>query len=74
MLMGEWLKDGAHVNAAGGNHWLRREVDEETVTRSSVIVVDDLGPGQDGMRRPDLACGAGIIPMDQGRHVGGLGD
>jgi ornithine cyclodeaminase/alanine dehydrogenase-like protein (mu-crystallin family) len=29
-LLGEWLSPGAHVNAAGGNHWMRREVDEET--------------------------------------------
>ena len=42
VLQGEWLKPGAHVNAAGGNHWMRREIDEETVTRSNLIVVDDL--------------------------------
>ena len=41
-LLGEWLSPGAHVNAASGNHWMRREVDEETVLRSEVIVVDDL--------------------------------
>jgi len=41
-LLGEWLSPGAHVNAAGGNHWMRREVDEDTVLRSEVIVVDDL--------------------------------
>jgi len=41
-LLGEWLSPGSHVNAAGGNHWMRREVDEETVLRSEVIVVDDL--------------------------------
>ena len=41
-LLGEWLAPGTHVNAAGGNHWMRREVDEETVLRSEVIVVDDL--------------------------------
>ena len=41
-LLREWLSPGAHVNAAGGNHWMRREVDEETVLRSEVIVVDDL--------------------------------
>ena len=39
---GAGLSPGAHVNAAGGNHWQRREVDEDTVTRSDVIVVDDL--------------------------------
>ncbi|NQW21839.1 MAG: ornithine cyclodeaminase family protein [SAR202 cluster bacterium] len=41
-LLGEWLSPGAHVNAAGGNHWMRREIDEETVLRSEVIVVDNL--------------------------------
>ena len=39
---GSQLALGAHVNAAGGNHWQRREVDEATVTRADVIVVDDL--------------------------------
>ncbi len=42
VFAGSELAPGAHVNAAGGNHWQRREVDEETVIRSSVIVVDDL--------------------------------
>ena len=42
VLKGEWLKDGAHVNAAGGNHWMRREIDPAAVERSALIVVDDL--------------------------------
>ena len=42
VLEGAWLAPGTHVNAAGGNHWMRREVDEATVERSEVIVVDDL--------------------------------
>ena len=42
VFQGKDLAPGAHVNAAGGNHWLRREVDEDTVTRAEVIVVDDL--------------------------------
>ena len=41
-LRGEWLSPGAQINAAGGNHWMRREIDEEAVLRSDVIVVDDL--------------------------------
>ena len=40
--MGDWLAPGAHVNAAGGNHWMRREIDEATVVRAEAIVVDDL--------------------------------
>jgi ornithine cyclodeaminase/alanine dehydrogenase-like protein (mu-crystallin family) len=39
---GAGLAPGTHVNAAGGNHWQRREVDEATVMRADVVVVDDL--------------------------------
>ena len=39
---GARLKEGAHVNAAGSNHWMRREIDETTIRRSAVVVVDDL--------------------------------
>ena len=42
VVLGDWLAPGAHVNAAGGNHWLRREIDEAAVLRSELIVVDDL--------------------------------
>ena len=42
VALGDWLAPGAHVNAAGGNHWLRREIDEAAVLRAEVIVVDDL--------------------------------
>ena len=59
VLLGQWLKDGAHVNAAGGNHWLRREVDEGTVTRSSVVVVDDLDQAK-------AECGDLIWPAERG--------
>lgn len=42
VFQGAGLAPGTHINAAGGNHWQRREVDEDTVTRADVIVVDDL--------------------------------
>ena len=42
VVLGDWLAPGAHVNAAGGNHWMRREIDEAAVLRSELIVVDDL--------------------------------
>ena len=42
LIEGEWLKPGAHVNAAGATTPSRREVDEETVKRSDVIVVESL--------------------------------
>ena len=42
VLKGEWLVSGVHVNAAGGNLLLRREVDDEVVLRSNRIVVDSI--------------------------------
>ena len=43
---GEWLKAGAHVNAAGANSADRREVDAETVVRAAVRVTDDRAQAQ----------------------------
>ncbi|HEY6102165.1 MAG TPA: ornithine cyclodeaminase family protein [bacterium] len=42
VLLGEWLRPGVHINAAGGNAAHRRELDEVAVGRSTVIAVDDL--------------------------------
>ncbi len=42
VLSGEWLSPGAHVNAVGSNLLMKREIDEETVRRSAVLVVDSV--------------------------------
>ena len=42
VLKGEWIGTGVHVNAAGSNALIRREVDEETIRRMNRIVADDL--------------------------------
>jgi ornithine cyclodeaminase/alanine dehydrogenase-like protein (mu-crystallin family) len=42
VLKGEWLQPGTHVNAAGGNLLLRREIDDEVVLRANRLVVDSL--------------------------------
>jgi ornithine cyclodeaminase len=63
---GEWLAPGTHVNAAGSNSLLRREIDEATVLRSSPVVVDS---------RPSALKEAGdLLPaMEKGRlHAGAL--
>ena len=36
------LREGTHVNAAGSNSWMRRELDETAVRRCALVVVDDL--------------------------------
>jgi alanine dehydrogenase len=40
VLRANWLKSGAHVNAAGANAASRREVDAETVLRATVRATD----------------------------------
>jgi alanine dehydrogenase len=42
VLKGEWLQPGVHINAAGGNLLLRREIDDEVVLRATRLVVDSL--------------------------------
>jgi ornithine cyclodeaminase/alanine dehydrogenase-like protein (mu-crystallin family) len=42
VVKGEWLQPGTHINAAGGNALLRRELDDEAVLRSDRLVVDSL--------------------------------
>ncbi|MCH8108200.1 MAG: ornithine cyclodeaminase family protein [Chloroflexi bacterium] len=59
VMEGAWLAAGAHVNAAGGNHWMRREVDEETVERAELVVVDDL-------EQAKIECGDLLWPEARG--------
>ncbi|MFL6935858.1 MAG: ornithine cyclodeaminase family protein [Xanthobacteraceae bacterium] len=42
----EWLKPGAHVNAAGANAANRRELDPEIVIRAALRVTDDRAQAQ----------------------------
>lgn len=56
---GSHLKAGTHVNAAGSNSLLRREIDDETVRRSGVIVVDD-------REQARVECGDLFGPVQRG--------
>lgn len=63
---GEWLQPGTHVNAAGSNSLLRQEIDETTVRKAAVVVVDS---------RPTALKEAGdLLPaLEKGRlHAGAL--
>ncbi|MBI4340012.1 MAG: ornithine cyclodeaminase family protein [Chloroflexi bacterium] len=59
VLLGAWLEPGQHVNAAGSNHWIRREVDDDVIRRASIVVVDSL---------PDAQVEAGdlLYPVERG--------
>lgn len=59
VLEGEWLAPGTHINAAGGNHWIRREIDEAAVLRAAVIAVDDLDQAK-------IECGDLLWPESRG--------
>jgi ornithine cyclodeaminase/alanine dehydrogenase-like protein (mu-crystallin family) len=41
VLEGAWLREGAHVNAAGSNRTNAQEIDVEAVTRADVVAVED---------------------------------
>jgi alanine dehydrogenase len=42
VLRGEWIENGAHINAAGSNFLSKAEIDVEAVRRSSIIAVDSI--------------------------------
>jgi alanine dehydrogenase len=76
---GALLAPGAHVNAAGSNSLLRREIDEETVCRAGLVVVDSaaavpleggdlLGPLQKGLLYPEALVE--LADVVAGRHPG----
>jgi ornithine cyclodeaminase/alanine dehydrogenase-like protein (mu-crystallin family) len=59
ILSGGWLAPGTHINAAGANHRMRRELDDEAVGRADVIVVDDV-------EQAKIECGDLIYPVERG--------
>jgi len=40
VVLGDWLSPGTHVNAAGSNALIRRELDEKAVGRADLVCVD----------------------------------
>ena len=42
VLLGQWLEPGMHLSIMGSNHWTRREVDYDVISRADSIVVDNL--------------------------------
>ncbi len=59
VLTGDMLEPGMHVNAAGSNSWLRRELDTAAVARCGTVVVDD-------MEQAKLECGELMRAADSG--------
>ena len=59
VLRGEWLRPGAHVNAAGSNFIFKSEIDRDVVRRASFVCVDS---------REELGLEAGdlMLPLETG--------
>ena len=47
VVRANWLKSGVHVNAAGANSPVRREVDAETVLRATVRATDQMAQAKE---------------------------
>jgi ornithine cyclodeaminase/alanine dehydrogenase-like protein (mu-crystallin family) len=60
VLRGAWLRPGVHLNAAGSNALLRRELDEEAIARADLIVIDSRAQGQ-------IEAGDFLEPLERGR-------
>lgn len=61
VLDGTWLKPGCHLNVIGSNWPRRREIDDETLQRASLIVTDSIEQAR-------LEAGDLLIPA----HAGNL--
>ena len=59
VLLGDWLEPGMHVNAAGANSIDRRELDDNAITKSSIIAVDAIDQAK-------LECADLTIPTQSG--------
>ncbi|MDQ3012123.1 MAG: ornithine cyclodeaminase family protein [Acidobacteriota bacterium] len=59
VLEGAWLKPGTHINAAGGNSILRREVDDEAIRRAALLTVDSL-------EQAKMESGEFVIAVEKG--------
>ena len=71
VVKGEWLSEGVHINAAGSNSLIRKELDNDTIRKSDIITVDSREQAQ-------LECGDLLIPAERGavswETVAELGD
>ena len=60
VLFGEWLKPGVHINAAGNNSWLKREIDTRAIAMSYIVAVDDV-------EQAKIECGELMRAAEVGR-------
>ena len=59
VLEGAWLEPGVHVNAAGTNSIVKRELDDAAVERADLVVVDS-------RQQAKIECGDLLGPAERG--------
>ena len=60
VLLGDWISEGTHINAAGNNSWIKRELDTKAVTMAEVVAVDDV-------EQAKIECGELMRAAETGR-------
>jgi len=70
VLRGEWVEPGMHINAAGANNLLRREIDDNVVRKCTLLTADSVEQAK--MECADLLqpVERGIINWEQVRELG----
>lgn len=59
VVKGEWISAGAHINAAGSNSLVRRELDNDAVRKADLVTVDSREQAQ-------LECGDLLVAAERG--------
>ncbi|MCC7161828.1 MAG: ornithine cyclodeaminase family protein [Anaerolineae bacterium] len=72
VILGEWLKPGAHVNAAGSNWATRREVDSAAVKRADAIFADSVEQARIEAGDLILAATENVIGWQQVQELSAL--
>ena len=59
VVKGEWIAEGAHINAAGSNSLVRKELDNDAIRKSDLITVDS-------REQARLECGDLLLAAERG--------
>ena len=64
VIQAAWVRAGTHINAAGNNSWLKRELDVTTVKKCDVITTDDVDQAKIECGELMRASEAGYVNWD----------
>jgi alanine dehydrogenase len=72
VVLGTWLAPGQHVNAVGGNHAERRELDVQAVARAARVAIDSREQGRMEAGELIFAVNEGALRWEQVAELGEL--